>query len=72
MRLLAIIVFIFSPFYALAEAPEVSSGVSGPYFECQLQSGEMEYTPALVCKNKGGKESKKQIKDGSPPLLLIL
>ena len=57
MRVLAIIVFVFSPFYALAEAPEVGAGVSGPYIECQLPSGEMEYTPVLVCKNKGGKES---------------
>jgi len=57
MRVLAIVVFVFSPFYALAEAPEIGAGVSGPYIECQLPSGEMEYTPVLVCKNKGGKES---------------
>lgn len=57
MRVLAIIVLFFSPFYAMAESPEVGAGVAGPYIECQLPNGDMKYTPVLICKNKGGKES---------------
>lgn len=54
MRVLAITFVLLSSFHAFAEAPRIGSGVSGPYVECQLPDGTMEFTPTLICKNKGG------------------
>lgn len=54
MRALFVTLLFSVPFFTFAEAPEIGAGVSGPYVECHLSDGKMEYTPELICKNKGG------------------
>ena len=54
MRTLIFSVLLFLPFISQAEVPEIGAGVSGPYIECELPNGNIEYMPVLICKNKGG------------------
>lgn len=54
MRILILSALFVLPFAVQAEVPEIGAGVSGPYIECELPNGNIEYMPVLICKNKGG------------------
>ncbi|WP_047050005.1 hypothetical protein [Vibrio mexicanus] len=53
--IIASVLFSVSVYANTGDSNGAGTGASGPYVECKLNDGRVDYTPVLNCERIGGK-----------------